>query len=417
MDVPRKSAKRNRQIRRILYVAGAVLAIAVITVGVSRLKPAAPAIEGNTVWPDTVKRGEMLRQVRGLGTLVPEETRWIPAATQGRVERRLVKPGDTVKADSVLLVLSNPELEQSLQEAEQQLKSAKAAYESKRVELEKRVLDQRATTATAKANYSEAKLQAEVNEDLAKQGLIAELPLKVSKVRAEDSQTRYEIEQKRLDITSDEVKAQLGVQQAALEQARDLYTLRHKQVDDLNVRPGLAGVVQQVEVEVGQQVTPGTNLARVANPEELKAELRIAETQARDILIGQKATIDTRNGLIAGHVIRIDPASQNGTVGVDVSLDGDLPKGARAALSVDGTIELERLENILYMGRPVHGTENSQITLFKYEEDGKAAVRVPVRLGRSSVSTVEILDGLKEGDRVILSDMSAWDNVERVRIN
>ena len=417
MDIPRKSAARKRRIRLVLTIVVVLMALGGITFAVSRLKPAAPTVDRATVWDDTVKRGDMLRQVRGLGTLVPEEIRWIPAVTQGRVERIIVKPGAEVTPSTVLLELSNPELEQSLQEAQQQYNAAKANYDSLKVTLEKRLLDQQATTASAKANYTEAKLTAEVNDELAENGLIAPLQHKVSKMRAEDLKTRYEIEEKRLNITADEVKAQLAAQEATLEQNRTLYELRRSQMEALNVRPGMMGVLQQVEVEVGQQVTPGLNLARVANPQQLKAELRIAETQAKDIQIGQTASIDTRNGIIPGRVVRKDPAAVNGTVTVDVALEGDLPKGAVPSLNVDGTIELERLVNILYVGRPVQGQENSQIMLFKFEPDGQHASKVKIRLGRSSVSTIEVLEGLNEGDRVILSDMSTWDNVDRIRLN
>ncbi|HKG20390.1 MAG TPA: HlyD family efflux transporter periplasmic adaptor subunit [Blastocatellia bacterium] len=416
MDIPRKSAARSRQIRRILYVVSAVAALALITAFVSRLKPAAPSVEANILYPDTVKRGSMLRQVRGLGTLIPEEIRLIPALSEGRVERILVRPGATVTAGTVLLELSNPQLEQNALEAESQLQGALAEYTSLRVRLESQTLDQKAAAATVRANFSEAKLQAEVNEELAKQGLIADLNRKVSKVRAEELATRNDIEEKRLNISREAVKAQLAVQQSRVEELRALAGLRRKQVNELSVRAGINGVLQLMQVQEGQQVTPGTNLARVANPDALKAELRIAETQAKDILIGQPVTVDTRNGIIQGSVSRIDPAVQNGTVTVDVALTGELPKGARPDLSVDGTIELERLESVLYMGRPVHGQENSQIGIFRIEPDGQEAVRVTVRLGRSSVNAVEILDGLKEGDRVILSDTSQWDSSERIRL-
>ncbi|HVF90393.1 MAG TPA: HlyD family efflux transporter periplasmic adaptor subunit [Blastocatellia bacterium] len=394
----------------------AVAALALITAFVSRLKPAAPSVEANILYPDTVKRGSMLRQVRGLGTLVPEEIRLIPALSEGRVERILVRPGATVTAGTVLLELSNPQLEQNALEAESQLQGALAEYTSLRVRLESQTLDQKAAAATVRANFSEAKLQAEVNEELAKQGLIADLNRKVSKVRAEELSIRNDIEEKRLNISREAVKAQLAVQQSRVEELRALAGLRRKQVNELSVRAGINGVLQLMQVQEGQQVTPGTNLARVANPDALKAELRIAETQAKDILIGQPVTVDTRNGVIQGSVSRIDPAVQNGTVTVDVALTGELPKGARPDLSVDGTIELERLESVLYMGRPVHGQENSQIGIFRIEPDGQEAVRVTVRLGRSSVNAVEILDGLKEGDKVILSDTSQWDSSERIRL-
>ncbi|HYP27737.1 MAG TPA: HlyD family efflux transporter periplasmic adaptor subunit [Blastocatellia bacterium] len=399
-----------------IYIVLAVAALAVITAFVSQLKPAAPSVEANTVFPDTVKRGSMLRQVRGLGTLVPEEIRLIPALSEGRVERILVRPGATVTAGTVLLELSNPQLEQDALEAESQLQAALAEYTSLRVRLESQSLDQQAAAATVRANFSEAKLQAEVNEELAKQGLIADLNRKVSKVRAEELSTRNEIEEKRLDISREAVKAQLAVQQARVEELKALAGLRRKQVGELSVRAGIDGVLQLMQVQEGQQVTPGTNLARVANPNALKAELRIAETQAKDIQIGQPVTVDTRNGIIQGSVSRIDPAVQNGTVTVDVALTGELPKGARPDLSVDGTIELERLESVLYMGRPVHGQEGNQIGIFRIEPGGQEAVRVTVRLGRSSVNSVEILEGLKEGDRVILSDTSQWDSADRIRL-
>jgi HlyD family secretion protein len=417
MDIPRKSAGRKRQIRRIIYALTAIVAVGLITVGVSRLKPAAPTVERSTVWIDTVKRGSMLRQVRGLGTLVPEEIRWIPAQTQGRVERILVKPGADVSVNTVLLELTNPEAEQAAMEATSQLKGAEAEYTSLRVQLERRLLDQKATAATVQADFSQAKLQAEVNDELAKQGLISQLNLKVSKVRAEELATRHSIEVKRLSITSEEIKAQLAVQQERVSQLRALAALRRSQVDALSVRAGIDGVLQQMPVEVGQSVTPGTNLARVSDPKRLKAEIRIAETQVKDVGIGQPVTVDTRNGIIPGVVARIDPASQNATVTVDVTLTGELPKGARPDLSVDGTIELERLDDILYVGRPVHGQDHSSVGLFRLVDGGKQAVRVTVKLGRSSVNTIEVIDGLREGEQVVLSDTAQWDNATTINLN
>jgi HlyD family secretion protein len=421
MDIQRKSGARKRRIRRAIYAVAAVGAIALVTLGVSRLKPAAPSVERSTIWPDTVKRGSMLRQVRGNGTLVPEEIRWIAATTAGRVEQILVKPGAVVQPDTVLIVLSNPEAEQAALEATSRLRAAEADYTALRVRLESQRLDQRATAATVQADYSQAKLQADTDEKLFKDGLLPELNHKLSKVRAEELSTRHEIEQKRQAIIDESIQAQLAVQQAQVEQLRALAQLRRRQVEDLRVRAGIAGVLQQLgdqtPLQVGQQVTPGTNLARVAEPRRLKAELKIAETQAKDILLGQPVSVDTRNGVVPGHVVRIDPAVQNGTVTVDVALDGELPKGARPDLSVDGTIELERLEDVLYVQRPAFGQENSQITLFKIEPDGKTAVRTKVKLGRSSVTHIEILEGLQAGDQVILSDTSAWDNFDRIRLN
>ncbi|HET9531804.1 MAG TPA: HlyD family efflux transporter periplasmic adaptor subunit [Blastocatellia bacterium] len=417
MDVPRKSSATKRRIRRILYIATLIVVVGGITIAVSRLKPAAQTVDRQTVWIDTVKRGLMQRQVRGLGTLIPEEIRWIPAQTQGQVERRLVKPGEMVRADTIIIELSNPEVQRDVIDAESQLRAAEAEYKSLRVRLESQLLDQKAAAASVRADYNTAKFQSEVNEGLAKQGLVPENNVKLSKIRAEELETRNQIEQERVQISAESVKAQLDVQRARVEQLKALYNLRRGQLDSLRVRAGINGVLQQMIVEVGQQVTPGTNLARVSDPTRLKAELRIPETQAKDIQIGQPVSIDTRNGIIPGRVSRKDPGAQNGTVTVDAELLGELPRGAVPDLSVDGTIELERLENVLYVGRPVHGQEQSVVGLFKLEDQGRSAVRVQVRLGKSSVNTIEILDGLKEGDQVILSDTSAWDNADRINLN
>jgi len=400
-----------------MYAAGVLIVIPVVTLAISRLKPAAPSVERATVWTDTVKRGEMLRQVRGLGTLVPEDIRWIPAATQARVDRIVVRPGAVVQPNTVILELSNPESDRDILDAEWQLKAAEAELANLRVKLESDFLTQRSAMAAIDADYRQAKLQAEVDQKLTSEGLTSELNYERSKVKAEVLSTRLEIEHKRLDIASDAVKAQLAVQQAKVEQLRALYHLRRSQYDSLHVRAGIAGVLQQVPVDVGQQVAPGTNLARVADPKRLKATIKIPEVQAKDVQIGQVAEIDTRNGVVPGRVSRIDPAVQNGTVTVDVSLDGALPQGARPDLSVDGTIEIERLADVLYVGRPVHGQPASTVGIFKLVEGGKEAVRVQVKLGRSSVSTIEIVDGLKVGDQVVLSDMSNWDSFDRIRLN
>lgn len=417
MDIQREGVARKKKIRRAIYASVGLAAILLITLALSRLEPAAPSVKRATVWMDTVKRGSMLRQVRGPGTLVPVEIRWIAARTNGRVERVLTLPGVIVEADTVLIEMSNPELEQSALDAEYQLRAAEASYEDLRVQLESQLLNQRATAASVQAEFSQAKLQAEADQDLHNQGLIGDLTLKLSQVRAEELATRHELEQERLEIATDSVKAQLSAEKARVEQVRALYTLRKNQVDALRVRAGINGVLQQMPMEVGQEVTPGTTLAKVAQPEKLKAELRIAETQAKDIEVGQKASIDTRNGVIEGEVMRVDPAVLEGTVTVDVALIGELPKGARPDLSVDGTIEIERLENVLYVGRPAYGQANSTIGLFKLLEDGETAVRVQVRLGKSSVNTIELREGLFEGDQVILSDTSAWDAYDRIRLN
>jgi HlyD family secretion protein len=365
-----------------------------------------------------VKRGSMLRQVRGLGTLVPvdEARRWIPAATQGRVERIVLYPGAQVTPDSVVLELSDPTLQQQLLDAENQLRAAEAELASLEARLNTERLTQRATAATVGADYEAAKLEKEVNESLAKDGLVSSLTLKQSSVRADSLATRYKIEQDRVEVAEKNFKAQLLAQQARIDQLRSLYDLRRSQVDQLRVRAGMHGVLEQVPVEVGQQIAQGTNLARVADPTRLKAELRIAETQARDLAIGQLAHVDTRNGIIPGKVIRIAPSAQQGTVTVDVALEGELPRGARPDLSVDGTIEIERLENVLYVGRPAFGQEHSTVGLFKLNPQTGEATITQVQLGRSSVNTIEVLSGLEEGDQVILSDMSAWDQHDRIRI-
>jgi HlyD family secretion protein len=420
MDIPRQSAKkrtRNRRVRHVLYAVLAVAGIALVTFGVSRLKPAAPGVDRSTVWIDTVKRGPMLRQVRGPGTLVPEEVRVIAAATEGRVENILVQPGTEVTAGTVLLELVNPTLAQEAQDAEYALKAGEADYNTLKVKMETDRMTQQAAAATVRADYEQAKIQADTDEVLAKQGLIPALNLKLSKVRAEELATRYKIEQQRLEAATRSAKAQLAAQEARLSQMRALVQLKRSQVGTLRVLAGTNGVLQEMQVEVGQQVTPGTNLARVVEPQRLKAELKIAETQAKDIQLGQQASIDTRNGIIPGHVIRIDPAAQQGTVTVDVGLDSALPQGARPDLSVDGTIELERLADVIYVGRPAFGQTQSTVGLFKLEEGGKSAVRVQVKLGRSSVNTVEVLEGLQPGDQVILSDTSAWDAYNRILLN
>jgi HlyD family secretion protein len=419
MDIQRPaSVARQKKLRRILFAVTGVLVIVAVSVALARLKPAAPTVERATVWVDTVKRGSMLRQVRGLGTLVPvdEARRWVPAATQGRVERILIRPGAVVTPDTVILELSDPQLQQQLTDAENQLRAAEADLASLTARLNTERLTQRSVAATVGADYEAAKLEREVNESLAKDGLVSNLTLKQSSVKAESLATRYKIEQDRVQVAEQNFKAQLLSQQARIDQLRSLYTLRRSQVDQLRVRAGMNGVLEKVPVEVGQQIGPGANPARVADPTRLKAELRIAETQARDLTIGQLAQVDTRNGIISGKVVRIDPAAQQGTVTVDVALEGELPRGARPDLSVDGTVEIERLDNVLYVGRPAFGQEHSTVGLFKVDPTTGEAERAQVQLGKSSVNTIEVLGGLNEGDQVILSDMSAWDSQPRVRL-
>ncbi len=417
MDVPRKSAKNKKRIRKILYSLTAVVAVALITVGVSRLKPADPSAPDGTLFKDTVKRSNMLRQVRGLGTLVPEEIRYIPAISQGRIEKRLVQQGDHVSASSVLLELSNPEIEQAFLDAESRYRGAGANLNTLKAQMGKQILDQRATLQQVTSDYKKAKMQSEVFKDLGSKGLKSSLEVNLQEIAASDLENRQKIEEQRLVASQEEVKARLAAEDEQVRQLKDAVELRRSQLAALKVRAGIDGVLQTVEVQVGQQVTLGQNLARVANPLKLKAELKIAETQAKDIQLGQEVEIDTRNGKIPGKVVRIDPSVQNGTRTVDASLEGDLPKGAVADLSVDGTILLERLENVLWVSRPVHGQENSTVGLFKVEPDRTAATRVQVKLGRSSVNQIEVLDGLKEGDLVILSDTSQWDNSDRIRLN
>ncbi len=416
MDIARPSNARKKRIRNAIYIVVGLAAVGLVSVGLSRLKPAAPTVERAVVWPDTVKRGPMVRQVRGLGTLTPEDIRWIPATTQGRVERIILRPGTQVKADSVILELTNPQLEQQLQDASLKLGAAEAGLANIKVQLQNDLLQTRATAANIEADFNKASMQAQMNEALAKDQLVSDLVLKQSKVDASSLEVRNQIAKDQLASKADSMRAQMAVQQSLVDQARALLQLTRQQRDELKVRAGLEGTLQVVPVEVGQQVAPGTNLARVANPSRLKAEIKIAETQAKDIQIGQKAEVDTRNGIVEGRVARIDPSVQNGTRTVDVTLTGTLPRGAVPDLSVDGTIELERLNDVLFMGRPAFGQEQSVVGLFKIQADGANADRVQVKLGRSSVNTVEVLAGLKVGDQVILSDMSAYDAYDRIRL-
>jgi HlyD family secretion protein len=419
MDIQRPaSVAQGKKRKQIMFGVGGLVVIALVSVFLARLQPAAPTVERATVWVDTVKRGPMLRQVRGLGTLVPvdEARRWVPASTQGRVERIVLRPGVQVTPDTIVLELSDPQVQQALNDADQQLRASEADFNSLKARLDAETLNQRAQAAIVKADFQNAQTEREMNEGLAKDGLVSNLVLRQSVVRAESLKTRDGIETDRLKVSEQSARAQLASAQALVDQRKSNLALRQQQVDQLRVRAGMSGVLEQVPVEVGQQVAPGTNLVRVADPTRLKAELRIAETQAKDLTIGQIASIDTRNGFIAGKVIRIDPAATNGTVTVDVALEGQLPRGARPDLSVDGTIELERLDNVLYVGRPAFGQEQSTVGLFKLDKGTGEASRAQVQLGRSSVNTIEILGGLAEGDEVVLSDMSAWDQFDRIRL-
>jgi HlyD family secretion protein len=420
MDVPRgKEVARKRLIRRIVIIAGAAIAIGGTTVAVARLKPAAPSVDRSSVWVDTVKRGPMERQVHGIGRLTPQEIYFIPAAVDSRVLQVVRRPGlDPVKANDVLMVLSNPDMELEAENAAWQVRQDDATLANLKVKLESDKLDQRASLAALESDYTQAKLTADRDLELTRLNLKSDLESKLSVGRANELERRVALQKQRLAIGDDSIKAQIEAEQVALERSRAAYELKKKQVDQLTIRAGIDGVLQEVDVEVGQRVPAGTILAKVADPKKLKAELKIAETQMKgDVRVGLEAAIDTRNGIIPGRVIRIDPAAQNGTVTVDVALLGTLPQGARPELSVDGTIEIERLPDVVYVGRPVSGEPGTTIGLFKLDSDGKGAEHVNVKLGRASVNTIEVVDGLKVGDQVILSDESQYDSQPRIRLN
>lgn len=419
MDVAR-SPHIARKRRRQRWIAGGLTALALVgvTAGLTHLRPAVPTVERSAVWTDAVRRGPMIRQVRGMGSFVPEEIRWIAAGTDARVERIVVFPGATVEPDTLLLVLSNPELRQSALDADAATTAAQARLVNLRAQLEGTSLERQAAFAKAQGDRDTADAQVEVNERLSKQGLIAQVELKKSQIAAKELTACCEIEKQRVEFTHQSVEPQLAVAQGELDQARAQAALKHSQLDALQVRAGMAGVLQQVPLEVGQRITAGTNLARVADPTKLKAQIKIPETQARDIQQGLPVSVDTRNGLVAGRVSRIDPAVQGGTVLVDVTFNGaTLPRGARPDLSIEGTVELERIEDTLVVNRPAFGQEDSTVTLFRVSPDGSEATRVHVTLGRGSVKEVEVRDGLRAGDTVIISDTSAFDNNDRLRLN
>jgi HlyD family secretion protein len=417
MDIKRPpKSKIKKNIRNVIMIVVGIAAIGGITYGLTKLKPAAPTLDPSTAVIETVKRGEMVRDVRGNGTLVPEVTRWVPAPADGRVEKILLKAGVEVDPSTVIAELSNPQLEQTASDTDLQVKAAEADQENLKVKLESDTMTQKAALATINSQYSQAKLQLDADEVLGKQGLVADLQLKISRVNVQDLANRLKVEQERLAVSSKSTKAQLNAASSRLDQLKALATLRRQQVDELKVRAGSGGVLQQVLVTEGQQVTPGTNIARVADPASLKAVLRVAETQISGVRIGQPVIVDTRNGLIQGTVSRIDPAAREGTFEIDASLIGPLPPSARPDLSVDGTIELERLKDVLKVGRPAFGQAQQTIGMFVLSPDGTEAERRSVKLGRNSVSQIEILEGLKEGDRVIISDTTALDSYNRIRI-
>jgi len=428
MDVQRKGVKKRKAIRWtvigfVLLAAGGAAAY-----WVKNLPTALPSVEAATVWPDTVKRGPMLRQVHGLGSLVPEEVVWISAVTDGRVEKINILPGSIVRPDTVIMELSNPTLTEAMVGAEFDLKQAEANLADLNVTLQSTTFDKQAVAAQVTADYNDAKLAADRDQQLAKLGLIPDLDVKLSQNKAEQLQFRTDLEKKRLGILSQSVDAQLAAQRVKIDQLKAIYELKKQQVEQLHVRAGVTGVLQQLgnansaagsapPLEAGQNVTAGSILAKVAQQDKLKAQVKITETEAKDVAVGQPASIDTRNGVIPGRVTRIDPAAVNGSVLVDVALTGALPAGARPDLSVDGTIDIERLNDVVYVGRPTVGQPHSTVTLFRYDADGKTATRVTVKLGRASVNTIEVVDGLKVGDKVILSDMSAMDAHDRIRLN
>jgi multidrug efflux pump subunit AcrA (membrane-fusion protein) len=419
MDIARPEFKKQKRRRQVIWASIGLVCLGAVTIGVSRLKPAAPEVERSTVWTDTVKRGPMLRQVRGLGSLIPSQefTRQIPAETEATVVRILKLPGSQVKPETLILEMSNPTVEQAAVDAGLQLKAAEAEYQALKVKLQSDLMTQKAGAATVDADYAQAKRQADTDNALFKLGVASGTQAKNSQSKFDELSTRNNIENERLDIAQKAIQSQLIQEQAKVDQMRALAELKQKQLNDLRVRAGIEGDLVEVPLQVGQHVLPGAELAKVVQPNHLIAQLKIAETQARDVQIGQPAAVDTHNGIASGKVSRVDPAVQNGTVTVDVTLEGDLPKGARPDLSVDGTIDLERLNDVLYVGRPAFGQENSTISLFKLDSDTKGAVRVPVKVGRASVNSIQVLEGLHEGDTVILSDMSRNDNTDRIRLD
>lgn len=418
MDIARPEFKTQKRRRQTIIGIAVVVGVAAVSFGVSRLKPAAPTVERGTVWTDTVKRGNMLRQVRGTGSLVPsqEAVRQIPAETEATVVRIRMLPGSQVKSDTILLEMSNPQTEQAAVDADLQLKAAEAEYQSLRVKLESDLMSQKAAAATVHADDATAQRQAQTDKSLYELGVISGLAYKSSKEKADELTTRNNLTTEMLTANARAIESQMAQQQAKVDQMRTLAQLKQKQLDALRVRAGIDGILVDLPLQVGQHVLPGTMLAKVVEPDHLMATVKIAETQARDVQIGEPASVDTHNGVIAGTVMRVDPAVQNGTVTVDVKLTGELPKGARPDLSVDGTIDLERMDNVLYVGRPAFGQENSTISLFKLSPDSQTALRVPVKVGRASVNSIQVIEGLHEGDTVILSDMSRWDNFDRVRL-
>jgi HlyD family secretion protein len=417
MDFVRDDLKQKRKRKRWTYSAGAAAVVLALVIFLAMLEPAAPSVERAALYIDTVERGEMLLQVRGPGVLVPSEIRWIAAASEARVDRVLVKPGAQVTEDTVLVEMSNPELEQQVFEVRAELTAAEADYAALEVQLRSEVLNQRAVIAAANAEYEGTRMEAEARAEVAAQGIIPAVDYRRVELAAEQLKVRLDVERERIKYLQDSLDARLRAARARIDQQKQNLAMRQNLLANLNLRAGVEGVLQALEVEAGQRVVPGANIARVARPDELMAELRIAETQAKDIQLGQTVDVDTRNGIVEGRVIRIDPAVVNGTVQVDVEIVGDLPPGARPDLSVDGTILIERLDDVLHVGRPAYGQPGQTLRLFRLQPDSGNAVRVPVSLGKVSVNRVQILEGLNEGDRVVLSDASQWDDHDRIELN
>ncbi|HTD55294.1 MAG TPA: efflux RND transporter periplasmic adaptor subunit [Silvibacterium sp.] len=420
MDIARPDIRKKKLRRNLIWAAMAMVAVAAAAIGVYRLKPAAPTVDASTIWPDTVKRGPMVVQVRGLGTLVPREDsiQLIPAQTDATVVRIRVLPGTLVTPDTILMDLSDPQLQQQLLSAQEALKGAEADYKSLQAQLQSTLMDKKATAAQVNADYTTDQLQAQTDKKLYELGVISGMAYNKSKNTAEQLDTQHKISQQQLDVNQRAIEVQLASAQAKIDQAKAQLALYQKQTDELQIRAGISGALAPLAtpVQVGQHVTAGTSVAEVIQMDKLKAALQIAETQAHGIQLGQPAEVDTHNGIVPGHVTRIDPAVVNGTRTVDVALDGPLPPGAVPQLSVDGTVDLQRLSDVLYVGRPAFGNPDSTISLFKFDPDGKTATRTQVKVGKASVTQIQILDGLKEGDRVILSDMSRYDNTDKVRL-
>src|SRR5579862_4691004 len=417
MDVKREGVGKRKAIRRVVYLTLTLVAVVLIGWRVSLMKPAVPVVEASTVWPDVVKRGEMLRDVRGLGTLVPEDILWFQAEFDSQVNKILTQSGDEVKPESVMLVLTNPQMEADVVDYEWQTKQAEANLADLKVRLQSQTFDQQSAVSTAQGELKQAEINRDKEQQLYKAQLEPEINMRLAVAKWEQATTRFQMEKQKLDIFKESVQAQIESQKVQVEKLRATYKLKKRQLDELTIRAGIRGRMQEMTLQVGQRVKPGDILAKVAQPRKLMARLQIPETMAKDILLGQHAQIDTRNGIIRAHVMRVDASIVNGTRAVECKLDGPLPKGAVPDLSVDGTIEIERLADVLYVGRPVFAQPGSPGTLFRIDPDGKGAERVPVRFGRASVNAIEISEGLKVGDRVILSDMAAQEQASRVRLN